>query len=155
MICLLWGSTAVHGVRAGMIPNVNMDIPVKLIRTFYPSAILLLTFMAGWLSMVLLGHLAYALNLLTNQKVYGIGAMVFLVMMDPIVNWLAFGPTRIWWYRVSPVTWSSMRHWKMVGLDSPLETGYVFIMYGILIVVMTVFVAMGSRKKQVDVNSLQ
>ena len=145
----LWGSTIVQAVQ------ISSGIPEEIVKVFYPSFTLVMTFLAGWLSMSLLGHVTYAINLITNKNVFGIGTMVFFIMLDPIVNWLGYGQPNRWMYYISPVSWSSMEHWKMVSSQSPLETEYVFGMCLVLLVICTAVIALASRRKQIDVSALQ
>lgn len=105
--------------------------------------------------MSLLGHMAYAINLLINKKVAGIAVMVFFILLDPIIGWLGVGSANHWMHPLSPVSWSSMEYWKLVSSQAPLETGYVFRMYGVLIVLCVIVIAIAARRKQIEVDALQ
>ena len=46
-------------------------------------------------------------------------------------------------------------YWKLVSSQAPLETGYVFRMYGVLIVLCVIVIAIAARRKQIEVDALQ
>lgn len=150
----LWGSTIVESLKSSG-AAVGLRLNPQIVQVFYPSATLWLTFLAGWLSMSLLGHMAYAINLVINKKVAGIAAMVFFILLDPIIGWLGIGSANHWMHQLSPVSWSSMEYWKLVSSQAPLKTGYVFSMYGVLIVVCVIVIAVAGRRKTIEVNALQ
>lgn len=150
----LWGSTIVEAVKSSG-AAIGLRVEASIVQVFYPSATLWLTFLAGWLSMSLLGHMAYAINLLINKKVAGIAVMVFFILLDPIIGWLGVGSANHWMHPLSPVSWSSMEYWKLVSSQAPLETGYVFRMYGVLIVLCVIVIAIAARRKQIEVDALQ
>ena len=126
----LWGST-LRGLAAfdGSVLYYTSSLmpPVKVILSIYPWSAHLLTFTASALSNVLLGHLIYFGNLFTGKSSIGTAAAVLMVMLDPIVEyWGSSGAFFHWLYRISPVTWSSIEHWKIVGSAEPLSPAFVF-----------------------------
>lgn len=146
----LWGSTVAEIVKDG-----NMDISHEIVKVFYPSAVLGITFISGWISMVMLGHVAYAVSLATQKRIFGLGAIVFLVLLDPIVKWLGAMSEYRWMYWISPISWSSMENWNMVNVRAPMEVSYIFSVYAGIIIVCTIVIAFSARRKQIDVVSLQ
>ena len=87
--------------------------------------------------------------------IFGIATMVFFILLDPIIGWLGIGSANHWMHPLSPVSWSSMEYWKLVSSQAPLETGYVFRMYGVLIVFCVIVIAIAARRKQIEVDALQ
>lgn len=146
----LWGSTIAH-----ILKNSNIPISTEIVKVFYPSATLGMTFLSGWISMVFLGHLAYAVSLSTNKKILGLLAMIFFVLLDPVVKWLGFGMDNQWMFRFSPISWSSIANWKMVNSQAPMEIPYIVGVYTALIIGCMIIIAWASKRKQIEVISLQ
>ena len=44
-----------------------------------------------------------------------------LVLLDPVIRWIAYTPSRFWLYYISPVSWSSIENWTVVGSTHPLN----------------------------------
>lgn len=145
----LWGSTI-----ASILKGSNIEIPAEVVMVFYPSATLGMTFVSGWISMAVLGHMAYAVSLGTNKRILGLAVMVFFVLLDPIVKWLGIGDKR-WMFLFSPVSWSSISNWKMVNSQAPMEVPYIFCAYAALIIICMIVIALAGKKKLIDVITLQ
>lgn len=145
----LWGSTI-----ASILKNSSVPIPVEVVMVFYPSATLGMTFITGWVSMAVLGHIAYAVSLSTNKRILGLAVMVFFVLLDPIVKWIGIGDKR-WIFRLSPISWSSIPNWKMVNSQAPMEVPYIFGAYAVIIIACMIVIALACKKKQIDVVALQ
>ena len=125
----LWGSTLrdwISDKNTWAFYAGNLEIPKEVIRMVYPWSAQLLTFIAGSLSFSLVGHLICFLNLSTGMKATGTGAAVTLVMIDPVIHYFAFSEQQKWFYLFSPVSWSSIELWDIVGSGKPLNAGYVF-----------------------------
>ncbi len=81
-----------------------------------------------------------------------LGCMVasFFVLLDPVVRWISFKAQ--WLYYVSPVSWSSIEHWKLLGIDRPLDQGIVVLASVLIIIIL--FVVTGIENKRKDVNAM-
>lgn len=127
----------------------SLLLPDTVIHVLYPSAAQLFSFTAAWLSYVFLGHLIYFVNLRTRQKVWGVLAAVFFVMLDPIAVY--FG--RDWLVAISPMTWISIEFWSILGYGHPLSPYAVYGTFAILIALMTVLIGVSSRRIPIETMS--
>ena len=82
-----------------------------------------MTFGIAWLSFTGIGYLIYAVNQLSGK--YRLGSIVasFFVLLDPVVRWIVL--QAYWMYYVSPVSWSSIEHWKILGMERPLNQNII------------------------------
>lgn len=147
----LWGSTIPALLKEESLEQVlylgALEIPTELINVIYPYGAQILSFFAGWLSFVLIGHVIYLVNLCTAQRVWGVGLAVLLVMWDPVVRYWGTGARNRWLYLVSPVSWSSIESWTILGYGHPISMGYAYGMYGAGILTFTVLIAVVSKRK--------
>ncbi|MCI6676541.1 MAG: hypothetical protein MSG78_06545 [Clostridiales bacterium] len=150
----LWGSLLVDFMNNGSKIDL-ISLPENIIKIIYPYVAQGLTFLAAWLSFVFLGHLIYMINLVFDKKLPGIIAAVFLVMLDSVVQWLGFGSAREWMYWYSPVNWTTMDIWDISGGRGIIPIWYVFVMPCIFTLILTVIIAVVSRKKQINILSMQ
>lgn len=67
------------------------------------------------------------------QQKLGIAAAVFLILLDPVVVYCGASMTTKWMYRFSPVNWSSIENWTIVGQTQPVSMTYAYGMYAIMI----------------------
>lgn len=123
----------------------NLEIPVSVIRMIYPWSAELLTLAAATLSFCLMGYLIYFFNILTGTKTIGISVAVFLVMLDPVIHYFAFTERQLWMYRFSPVSWSSIELWDIVGGIKPLCAAFVFAAQLLLIALLKVGIILRMR----------
>lgn len=147
-----WGSTLREFVEYGERTWAyigNLVLPDEIVKTVYPATAEILTFFAGWLSFVLLGLLICFLNLITGSRAMGIVAAVFLVMLDPVIRYLGYGMSYQWLYLWSPISWSSIESWTILGYGHPIDMHYAYGMYLAGIIVLTAGIAVSSRKKQI------
>lgn len=114
----------------------NLEIPREVIRMVYPWSAQLLTCIAASLSFSMIGHLICFLNLWTSTKAAGTGIAVTVIMLDPVVHYFAFSEQQKWVYRFSPVSWSSIELWDVVGSGKPLNAGSVYLSTIILILML-------------------
>ena len=125
----LWGSTLKDwlagkngwGAYAG-----QLTLPFEMIRVLYPAGAQILTFFSASLTVCVIGHLIYFVNLLTNSRSWGIGCATMLVMIDPVIHYFAFTSLQRWMYKINPVSWCSIELWTVVGSGKPLSAQFVF-----------------------------
>lgn len=146
----LWGSTMRD--MADMYGSVlaytgSLMPPVRVIKMIYPWSAHALTFLISALSNVFIGYVIYLGNLWVNRNGAGVAAAVFIVMVDPIVYYWGIG-THTWLYRISPISWSSIEQWDIVGSREPIPMAYAFAGYLILIAVLGagIFLVCGKRR---------
>lgn len=126
----------------------NLMTPSEVILSIYPWSAQLLTFLASGLSNVFLGYLIYLFNLLTRKSGAGVAAGVFAVMLDPVVRYWGVGRTNWWMYRCSPISWSSIENWTILGSNHPLPMWYVFCGYLVLIAVLGCLIRILGKRKE-------
>lgn len=126
-VCTLkpyWG-TAVKSliIASGDIKAQYLEssLPSDVITLLYPPAAQMITFITVWLNLIFLSLLIYFVNG-CNEKIK-LGSMVAaaLVLLDPVIRWIAYTPSRFWLYYISPVSWSSIENWTIVGSRHPLN----------------------------------
>ena len=126
-VCTLkpyWG-TAVKSliIASGDIKAQYLEssLPSDVITLLYPPAAQMITFITVWLNLIFLSLLIYFVNG-CNEKIK-LGSMVAaaLVLLDPVIRWIAYTPSRFWLYYISPVSWSSIENWTIVGSTHPLN----------------------------------
>lgn len=150
----LWGSLLVDFINNGNKIDL-ISLPENLIKIIYPSVAQGLTFLAAWISFVFLGHIIYTINLICNRNIPGIIVAVFFVVLDAVVNWIGFGSANEWIYWFSPVNWSTMSIWNIPDGLQIIPMWYAFVMPTVLILILTIIIGIVSRKKQIDVLSMQ
>ncbi len=131
----------------------NLMIPKEIIKTIYPWWAHFLTFVISGLSNVFLGYLIYFLNLLTLKNGVGVSFAVFIVMIDPIVRYWGVGVENQWLYRCSPISWSSIENWTIVGSDHPISMEYACCGYLLLILVLGCLIRVVSVRKEALMQS--
>ena len=128
----------------------NLVFSRNVIQILYPDSAQWMTFGIAWLSFSGMGLLIYAVNELSGTYMLGCMVASFFVLLDPVVRWISFKAH--WLYYVSPVSWSSIEHWKLLGIDRPLDQGIV-VFAGVLIIII-LFVVTGIENKRKDVNAM-
>lgn len=141
-----WG-TVIDGILKADIQTLasyqtELVFPNSLINVVYPWAAQLLTFIIAWFSFCLIGLIICLINELSGRLMLGCGAAAFLILLDPVVHWLAWVRSRYWWYYFSPVSWSSLQHWDILGVQQPLKGNRVV---AINIVLVTVLILVTGR----------
>ena len=108
-----------------------------------------MTFGIAWLSFTGIGFLIYAVNQLSGK--YRLGSIVasFFVLLDPVVRWIVL--QAYWMYYVSPVSWSSIEHWKILGMERPLNQNIIIPANVIICIVLFVIAGIGTRRKDITV----
>lgn len=149
-----WGSAMNRILREGSeVMNEYLNhllVPSEIIHTIYPFAAQWMTALIGWLSFSALGFLIFLVNELTGTFMLGSLAAAFFVLLDPIVRWLAFARSRYWWYYASPVSWSSIEHWDMLGVNRPLNGMAVVFCNAALLILLALATRIVSGRKEVD-----
>lgn len=128
----------------------NLVFSRDVIQILYPDSAQWMTFGIAWLSFSGMGLLIYAVNELSGTYMLGCIVAGFFVLLDPVVRWIGFRSQ--WLYYVSPVSWSSIEHWKLLGVDRPLDQGIVVIANVLIIIIL--FIATGIENKRKDVNTM-
>ena len=136
----VWGSAVLEIIQRGGEAMFRYGrgtvFPADLINVIYPWAVQALTFLTAWLSFILIGFVICLVNEVTGRTMLGCGAAAFFILLDPVVRWLAYYRERYWWYYVSPVSWTSLEHWDILGLSYPLHGNTVILMSVILIILL-------------------
>ncbi len=146
----MWGSTLRMIISRNVYLKTNLVIPSAVIQQILPEAAQLLTMLVSWLSFVLIGHTICFFNVLTNKKSIGITAAVIMIMADPIVTYLARGVRSLYYlYRFSPINWSSIDNWTILGFNRPISMQYAVEMYLILIVIQMMVIIMAGKRKEI------
>lgn len=151
----LWGSTLRDWVSKKNNWEVyaqSLEIPSLIIKLIYPWAAEILSLFVVGLSFCFLGHLIFFCNLLTNKKAIGIGLSVLFVMLDPVISYFAFSEQQKWMYLFSPINWSSLELWTIVGSGKPLSAQYAYGMYLLLILCLTAGIFIVASKKEILKN---
>lgn len=154
----LWGSLSSDIIRNKnelMVYMGNLIAPTEIMKNIYPHIAELLTFFAVWVSFVFLGHLMYAINLIASHSVVGVAAGVFFIMFAPIASLLGFGWKTEWLYWVSPINWSSIECWKIPGGSNVIPMWYALCMPLILTTILSILIGFVSKRKQIDILSMQ
>lgn len=135
-----WG-TVIDGVLKTDMQTLSsyqteLVFPTELVNVIYPWAAQLVTFLIAWLSFCLIGLIICLINELSGALMLGCGAAAFFILLDPVVNWLAWIRSRYWWYYLSPVSWSSLQHWDIVGVSQPLKGARVMAINAVLVIIL-------------------
>lgn len=77
----------------------------------------------------------------------------FFVLLDPVVRWIVL--RSYWMYYVSPVSWSSIEHWKILGTERPLNQNIIIPANVIICIVLFIIAGMGTRRKDIKAQSLR
>lgn len=132
----LWGSTITQILDSNEYKVLylgNLVLPQKIIAMIYPYGAELLSFLAAWLQFWFLGSLMYSINLCFKSNTLGIAAAVFLILLDPVVAYCGAYMQTKWMYMFSPVSWSSIENWTIVGQTQPISMIYDYVMYSLMI----------------------
>jgi len=151
----IWGSS-LYQIESGdgmerLLYIRTLLLPSKVLKKIYPEYALIYTLLTGWLSFSFLGLLIMAVNIATGKKEVGLVMACILVMIDPAVNWVAsWGPAHSWLYLVSPVSWTSIEHLKMVLGSGELTFGYVAGMSLLFCSALILFILMKARRMEIE-----
>lgn len=132
----LWGSTITQILQSNEYQAEylgNLMLPRKVIAMIYPYGAQILSFFAAWLQFWFLGMVMYSINFCCKNNTLGIAAVVFLILLDPVVAYCGAYMSTKWMYQFSPVNWSSIENWTIVGQTQPISMTYVYGMYAFLI----------------------
>ena len=69
------------------------------------------------------------------------------MLLDPVIRWIAYTPSRFWLYYISPVSWSSIENWTIVGSTHPLNGQIVVCASIILNLIMLCLTFIVEKKK--------
>lgn len=127
----------------------NLVIPGEIIQLILPSAAEFLTFIAAWLSFVLIGHIVCFFNVLTNKKTIGMIAAALVIMTDPVVRYFGFSKKYQFLYLFSPISWSSIENWTILGYGHPISPVYTLGMYVALIAVLGILIVLVGARREV------
>lgn len=131
-----WGSTITQILKSDEYQVLylgNLVLPRRVISIIYPYGAQILGFLAVWLQFWFLGMVMYSINFCCKSNTLGIAAAVFLILLDPVVVYCGASMTTKWMYRFSPVNWSSIENWTIVGQTQPVSMTYAYGMYAIMI----------------------
>ena len=127
----------------------SLTFSKDVLQTIYPDSAQWMTFGIAWLSFTGIGFLIYAVNQLSGK--YRLGSIVasFFVLLDPVIRWIVL--RSYWMYYVSPVSWSSIEHWKILGMERPLNQNIIIPVNVIICIVLFVIAGIGTRRKDITV----
>ena len=125
-----------------------VDISEKVITFFKPLQAVWFTFLMSWLGGIFLGLLIYLCNFLTGNRLIGILASSFLVVICSIIEnegWEKLLP-------ISPISWTTLDNIDVGGLSTnPSFTYCICFFVGIIAALIATILFFG-RKKSVDIK---
>lgn len=145
-----WGKiiNTLAQTNAGKMADLQFGISEKIISSYSSWEAFVLTFLLNWGVAAFLGMLMFVVSLYFNRMLALVAAGIVVFFDLLIVNGLSY-----YFYYISPVTLSRL------GCLDPKETSiipsviYPFIFYGISIVVLSVLLLFGIRKKPIEITS--
>lgn len=130
----------------------NLVLPQKVIAMIYPYGSQILSFLAVWLQFWFLGMVMYSINFCCKNNTLGVAVAVFLILLDPVVAYCGEFMSTKWMYRFSPVNWSSIENWTIVGQTQPISMTYAYGMYAAMIGIGILWTRWKSIKEDIQVN---
>lgn len=126
----------------------HIQISYDVVKYLYPSGTQIYVFIAGWCSFTLLGLIMYLVSMLFDNAAYGFAAAGFVIMIDPVINWVEY-PYRYWLDAFSPVGWCSPDQFRFMNIRYFLSVPFVAVSFTILIILFVFLIRSASLRSEI------